>query len=134
MPTKLDIAFRIKIAPYTTKIFKLKQELIEFTMQTKSYPKIYIQEYGQDCWDITRERLWGHMDWFAFGHYWGWGMKALVIRHYGILWTISIMWELTEVSKYKKKCQKYNYKTAKYSPGVFLPAALFLATHRQKYK
>jgi len=55
------------------------------------------KEYGQDCWDITFERLWGHVDWFAFGHYWGWGMKALVIRHYGILWTISIMWELTEM-------------------------------------
>jgi len=37
------------------------------------------------------------VDWFAFGHYWGWGMKALVIRHYGILWSISIMWELTEM-------------------------------------
>jgi len=55
------------------------------------------KEYGQDCWDITVDRLWGHLDWFAFGHYWGWGMKALVIRHYGILWTISIMWELTEM-------------------------------------
>jgi len=55
------------------------------------------KEYGQDCWDITADRLYGHLDWFAFGHYWGWGMKALVIRHYGILWSISIMWELTEM-------------------------------------
>ncbi|XP_023323852.1 phosphatidylserine synthase 1 [Eurytemora carolleeae] len=55
------------------------------------------KEYGQDCWDITFERLYSHVDVFAFGHYWGWGMKALVIRHYGILWSISIMWELTEV-------------------------------------
>ena len=36
-----------------------------------------VQEYGQDCWNITAERVWGHLDWFAFGHYWGWGMKAL---------------------------------------------------------
>jgi len=55
------------------------------------------KEYGTNCWDISTERLWGHVDWFAFGHYWGWGMKALVIRHYGILWSISIMWELTEM-------------------------------------
>ena len=50
-----------------------------------------------DCWDITWERLYSHLDWFAFGHYWGWGMKALVIRHYGLLWSVSIMWELTEM-------------------------------------
>jgi len=55
------------------------------------------KEYGTNCSDITLERLWGHFDWFAFGHYWGWGMKALVIRHYGICWSISIMWELTEM-------------------------------------
>ena len=55
------------------------------------------KEYGVNCMDITVERLWNSLDWFAFGHYWGWGMKALIIRHYGICWTISIMWELTEM-------------------------------------
>jgi len=55
------------------------------------------KEYGVNC-DITKEALWGALDWFAFGHYWGWGMKALVIRHYGFLWSISIMWELTEMA------------------------------------
>jgi phosphatidylserine synthase 1 len=55
------------------------------------------KEYGVNCWDITFERIWSHLDWFAFGHYWGWGMKALIIRHYGICWSVSIMWELTEV-------------------------------------
>ncbi len=38
---------------------------------------LIVQEYGQDCWNITLERIWSHLDWFAFGHYWGWGMKAL---------------------------------------------------------
>ncbi len=56
------------------------------------------KEYGVDCMNVTVERLWSHFDWFAFGHYWGWGMKALIIRHYGLCWSISIMWELTEVS------------------------------------
>lgn len=55
------------------------------------------KEYGADCWDVSLERIWSHLDWFAFGHYWGWGMKALIIRHYGICWSISIMWELTEI-------------------------------------
>ena len=34
------------------------------------------KEYGADCWDITWERIWSHFDWFAFGHYFGWGMKV----------------------------------------------------------
>eukprot|EP00095_Tigriopus_kingsejongensis_P001480 maker-scaffold124_size330879-snap-gene-1.24 protein:Tk01480 transcript:maker-scaffold124_size330879-snap-gene-1.24-mRNA-1 annotation:"phosphatidylserine synthase" len=55
------------------------------------------KEYGANCSDITWELLWSHLDWFAFGHYWGWGMKALLIRHYGLCWSISIMWELTEM-------------------------------------
>ena len=55
------------------------------------------KEYGVECNDVTLDRLWASLDWFAFGHYWGWGMKALIIRHYGILWSVSIMWELTEM-------------------------------------
>jgi phosphatidylserine synthase 1 len=51
------------------------------------------QEYGQDCWNITLERIWSHLDWFAFGHYWGWGMKALGKYHknYGNLFFESIL-------------------------------------------
>ena len=55
------------------------------------------QEYAVNCSDITFERIWGHMDVFAFGHFWGWALKALLLRHTGICWTISIVWELTEV-------------------------------------
>merc|ERR1711860_81363 len=65
-------------------------KMVNYTIDTE-------KEYGVNCWDITLEKLWGHLDWFAFGHYWGWGMKALIIRHYGICWSISIMWELTEI-------------------------------------
>ena len=71
-------------------------KMINYTLDSE-------KEYGVNCWDITFERLWSHMDWFAFGHYWGWGMKALIIRHYGICWSVSIMWELTEV-RFNKKC------------------------------
>nr|CAG4634762.1 EOG090X05CZ [Alona affinis] len=55
------------------------------------------KEYGVNCSDITAERLWSHMDVFAFSHFFGWMMKALLVRHYGILWTISVMWEITEI-------------------------------------
>jgi hypothetical protein len=71
--------------------------IIWFDPKMANYTVDSEKEYGVNCWDITFERLWSHMDWFAFGHYWGWGMKALIIRHYGICWSVSIMWELTEV-------------------------------------
>lgn len=56
-----------------------------------------VQEYAVNCHVITWERILSHFDIFAFGHFWGWAMKALLIRSYGLCWTISITWELTEV-------------------------------------
>ncbi|XP_061467641.1 phosphatidylserine synthase 1 [Rhineura floridana] len=55
------------------------------------------QEYAVNCHVITWERILSHFDIFAFGHFWGWAMKALLIRSYGLCWTISITWELTEL-------------------------------------
>lgn len=57
----------------------------------------FLQEYAVNCHVITWERILSHFDIFAFGHFWGWAMKALLIRSYGLCWTISITWELTEV-------------------------------------
>ncbi|CAH1117934.1 unnamed protein product [Phaedon cochleariae] len=56
------------------------------------------KEYGVNCSDITPERIWGHMDIFAVGHFFGWMFKAVLIRHMGILWAISCMWEITELA------------------------------------
>nr|CAG4643927.1 EOG090X05CZ [Lepidurus arcticus] len=56
------------------------------------------KEYGVNCSDISVEKFWSHVDVFAFAHFFGWLMKALLVRHYGILWTISVMWEITEVA------------------------------------
>ncbi|KAL4218103.1 Phosphatidylserine synthase 2 [Mactra antiquata] len=66
------------------------------------YPNLQNQtltekDYAVNCSDITLSRLWSCIDVFAFAHFTGWAMKALLIRHYGILWTISIMWEITEI-------------------------------------
>ncbi|PIO56749.1 hypothetical protein TELCIR_21850, partial [Teladorsagia circumcincta] len=52
--------------------------------------------YAINCSDITLERVWSHMDVFAVGHFLGWAMKALLIRHGILCWYISIAWELTE--------------------------------------
>uniref|UniRef100_A0AAA9SLC1 Phosphatidylserine synthase n=2 Tax=Bos TaxID=9903 RepID=A0AAA9SLC1_BOVIN len=56
-----------------------------------------VMEYAVNCHVITWERIISHFDIFAFGHFWGWAMKALLIRSYGLCWTISITWELTEL-------------------------------------
>lgn len=55
------------------------------------------KEYGANCSDITVERIWNSLDVFAWGHFIGWTTKALLVRHYGICWTISITWEITEM-------------------------------------
>ena len=56
-----------------------------------------MQEYAVNCSEVTVARLWSHMDIFVVGHFWGWALKALLVRHYGICWTISVMWEVSEV-------------------------------------
>ncbi|CAI9720231.1 phosphatidylserine synthase 1-like isoform X2 [Octopus vulgaris] len=56
------------------------------------------KEYAVNCSDISWGRLYEHVDFFAFSHFFGWALKALLIRHYGILWTISILWEVTEAA------------------------------------
>ncbi|XP_053302403.1 LOW QUALITY PROTEIN: phosphatidylserine synthase 1 [Pleuronectes platessa] len=56
-----------------------------------------IMEYAVNCTVITWERVLSHFDIFAFGHFAGWALKALLIRSYGLCWTISITWELTEL-------------------------------------
>ncbi|XP_066138807.1 phosphatidylserine synthase [Euwallacea fornicatus] len=56
------------------------------------------KEYGVNCSDINVERIWSHVDVFALGHFLGWMFKAILIRHMGILWATSIMWEITELA------------------------------------
>ncbi|XP_078612982.1 phosphatidylserine synthase 1-like isoform X1 [Branchiostoma floridae x Branchiostoma japonicum] len=55
-------------------------------------------EYAVNCSQVTWERLWGHCDIFMFAHFWGWAMKALIVRSFGLCWTISVTWEVTELA------------------------------------
>nr|CAD7430244.1 unnamed protein product [Timema monikensis] len=56
------------------------------------------KEYGVNCSDVSLERIWSHVDVFAAGHFLGWMFKAILVRHFGILWAISVMWEFTEIA------------------------------------
>lgn len=55
------------------------------------------KEYGVNCSEYTFQRIWSTVDVFAAGHFFGWVFKAVLVRHLGILWAMSIMWELTEM-------------------------------------
>ena len=55
--------------------------------------------YAENCWAMDWARFCSLFDCFAAAHLLGWFFKALLIRHHGILWTISISWEITEVGQ-----------------------------------
>ncbi|CAB3402981.1 unnamed protein product [Caenorhabditis bovis] len=59
--------------------------------------KLEEKEYAQDCWNFSFEKIMSHVDFFAFSHFVGWVMKAVLIRHWVLSWYISIIWEFTEL-------------------------------------
>lgn len=52
--------------------------------------------YAVDC-SFTMENLNSRIDIFVIAHFLGWMFKAMLVRHTILLWTISIMWECTEL-------------------------------------
>ncbi|UYV60293.1 PTDSS1 [Cordylochernes scorpioides] len=78
------------------KDFRIDNE--KLSIEVGDDPDWWVQEYGVNCSNITLEKIWNHMDVFALGHIVGWTMKAMLIRHYGICWTISVTWEITEIA------------------------------------
>ncbi|KAI6180453.1 Phosphatidylserine synthase 1 [Aphelenchoides besseyi] len=75
----------------------IKQVLTWFDPAGLGNEKLSEKEYAVNCSDVSLARIWSYMDIFAVGHFLGWAMKALLIRHWIICWYISIAWELTEV-------------------------------------
>jgi len=73
------------------------------------YPELGVdlgeRAYGADCRLFTPEQpnkmanLWATIfDEFVLAHTFGWIAEALVLRHYGMLFTVSIMYELMELT------------------------------------
>ena len=52
--------------------------------------------YTRNC-DWSPGNIRKHLDIFVPAHILGWLGKALVVRHYILLWTVSTMWEVTEI-------------------------------------
>ncbi|KAK4467883.1 hypothetical protein MN116_008495 [Schistosoma mekongi] len=56
------------------------------------------KEYAVNCSQVSFARVYSHMDIFALAHFFGWLIKAILLRHHIIAWTLSINWEITEVA------------------------------------
>ncbi|KAL1123906.1 hypothetical protein AAG570_001676 [Ranatra chinensis] len=56
------------------------------------------KEYGVNCSEVNVEKIWDHLDAFALAHFLGWAFKAVLVRHFGICWAVSFMWEITEIA------------------------------------
>ncbi|KFD67707.1 hypothetical protein M514_08560 [Trichuris suis] len=54
-------------------------------------------EYAVNCSQVDLARIWSHLDVFAIGHFLGWALKAVLIRHSIICWYTSVTWEITEI-------------------------------------
>lgn len=52
--------------------------------------------YAVDC-SFTVENLYSRVDIFIPAHFVGWVFKTLLVRHTGMLWTMSVLWECTEL-------------------------------------
>jgi hypothetical protein len=55
------------------------------------------KSYGENC-EFTVDNLLGAMDRFVIAHFLGWVVQSMLIRHRLACWTVSIMWELIEIS------------------------------------
>lgn len=60
---------------------------------------IVLPLYAEDC-SVTYANVLSKMDRFVVAHFLGWFVKGLLIRHRLLLWCISILWELVELSTY----------------------------------
>ncbi|CAJ0582706.1 unnamed protein product, partial [Mesorhabditis spiculigera] len=76
---------------------QIKAMLVYFDPVGLSGEQLDEKEYAVNCSDVSLERIWSHMDIYAVGHFLGWTMKALLIRHNNLCWLISVAWEFTEV-------------------------------------
>uniref|UniRef100_A0A183C4D5 Phosphatidylserine synthase n=1 Tax=Globodera pallida TaxID=36090 RepID=A0A183C4D5_GLOPA len=78
-------------------VFDVKAVLSWLDPVGLSHRNLSEKMYAENCSDVTLARVWSCVDIFAFAHFTGWAMKALLIRHSIICWYISIWWELTEI-------------------------------------
>uniref|UniRef100_A0A0M3HYN0 Phosphatidylserine synthase n=1 Tax=Ascaris lumbricoides TaxID=6252 RepID=A0A0M3HYN0_ASCLU len=96
-----DVTLEFFYKPHTFALFQnfsdIKLVLKWLDPEGLSREKLEEKAYAVNCSDVTLERIWSYMDIFVVGHFLGWAMKALLIRHSIICWYISIAWEITEV-------------------------------------
>ena len=94
----LSVLYLVSLCFILFQSYSTVRNLLEWLDPELEGFRIYMdKKYGVNCSDVSISKLWDHMDVFAFAHFFGWLTRALVVRHYGILWTMSVMWEITEI-------------------------------------
>lgn len=95
----LSILYELALLFLLTKDYDYIKSLIySFYPDLKDFHIDSEKQYAVNCSDITFERIYNSFDVFAWGHFIGWATKAVLVRHYGICWTISVTWEITEMA------------------------------------
>ena len=54
-----------------------------------------LEVYAEDC---SLGEIWKRIDIFVVAHFFGWAFKAIMLRHAGLSWLLSVMWEFTEIA------------------------------------
>ncbi|CAL8067915.1 unnamed protein product [Calicophoron daubneyi] len=67
-------------------------------LKNMRHSDILDKDYAVNCSQVTLARIYSHLDIFAAAHFVGWAVKAVLLRHRVIAWTLSINWEITEIA------------------------------------
>ncbi|XP_071947445.1 phosphatidylserine synthase 1-like isoform X1 [Antedon mediterranea] len=102
-PAIWRIVFGVSVMYLLLLVFMLFQnytavmKMIRFVFPDLQTYKPFEKDYATNCSDFSLDRLHHQIDWFVVCHFFGWVMKAMMLRHYGLCWVISVTWEITEV-------------------------------------
>jgi len=73
------------------------QGIIKYYDESINFTKIDDKDYAVDCWNLRWDAIKDRLDVFVLAHFLGYVSKAVMMRSSALCWTISIMWEITEM-------------------------------------
>lgn len=77
------------------------QVLLDPSCGTAPLPRFETSDYTADC-SVSPGNLWNKIwDLYFFAHFFGWIVKALILRDWGLMWTCSLIFEVMEISLQK---------------------------------
>ena len=80
-------------------IDRVMQVVLDPRSGTAPLPRFETSDYTADCSLTNPENLWSKVwDRYFFAHFFGWMVKALILRDWGVMWTCSLLFEVMEVT------------------------------------